>query len=105
MIDHLNIACGCGVGGGPHQWGGVENTPPPSMGHGAFQISSGLTTSIGTQIKSFYAAFKDGVPYSPSKHWEGAKWHYAWHGHYTVCHTADLKCYFLPITKCQSRIG
>lgn len=76
-----------------------------SLVRGAFQISSGFTASIGTQLKSFYAAFKDGVPYSPSKHWEGAKWLYAWHGNYTVCDTADLKCYFLPITKCQSRIG
>jgi hypothetical protein len=75
-----------------------------SLVRAAHQISSGFTASIGTQMASFYAALMDGVPYCPSKHWEGAKWIYAWYNNYTVCDT-DLQCYFLPITKCQPKIG
>lgn len=76
-----------------------------SLVRAAHQISSGFSASIGTQVKSFYSAFTAGLPYSPSKHWVGARWIYSWFGNYTVCNTTDLQCYFLPITNCKPRIG
>lgn len=87
------------------QWGQQNSCSNNNNTSGFMIINSGYSANVGLLGKAFLTSFLNNRTFVTSKRVPEFIWRYAANQNGTpVCPSADLECYFLPISNCKARI-